>query len=209
MAYTIKDAGARINFFYALFRPFVVYLIPNVSTNIHKKQPFVRFHKFHAFTLIELIVTLTIAGILAAISLPSIGRFVQSNRLVSVANNFAGALSLARSEALKRVTRAGICPSTTGAACVGTSWASGWIVFIDVDGNSAWTASDFVIRAYEPVSAEMTINGSTSLIIYDSQGRVPTNGVGTYVVCSPRIGQNRTIELNTSGRFRSTQGTCS
>ena len=188
--------------------PFICQKYPNVIPNVGKKKPFIGFKRLHAFTLIELVITLSIAAILATIAIPAVGRFILSNRLVSIANNFAGTLSVARSEALKRATNAGICPSSTGAACVGTSWASGWIIFIDIDGNAAWTASDVVIRAYEPVTADMTINGSASLIVFNSQGRVPTNGVGTYVVCNTRLGQNRTIEVNANGRFRATQGTC-
>lgn len=190
------------------YKPFVCQKYPFIIPNICLNRPIVCFKRIRAFTLVELVVTLTIAAILATIALPAVGRFVQSNRLASIANNFVGTLSLARSEALKRATNAGVCPSNTGTSCVGTSWASGWIVFVDIDGNAAWTASDVVLRAYEPVTAETTINGSTSLILYDSQGRVPTNGIGSYVVCNTRLGQNRTIEVNASGRFRATQGTC-
>lgn len=203
------NGGASNASFCARYLPFIGNILPIVLASVGYKIPIVWSSTIRAFTLVELVITLTIVGVLAAITLPSIGRFVQSNRLVSVTNNFAGTLSLARSEALKRATGAGVCPSITGTACVGTNWATGWIVFIDVDGNSAWTASDLVIRVYEPVTADVSINGSSSLIVYDSQGRVPTNGVGAYVVCNTRLGQNRTIELNTSGRFRSTQGACS
>lgn len=188
--------------------PFVRQIHPSIIPNICLNYPIVGFKRVRAFTLVELVITLTIAAILATIALPAVGRFIHSNRLASIANNFVGTLSLARSEALKRATNAGVCPSNTGTACVGTSWASGWIVFVDVDGNSAWTASDVVLRAYEPVTADTTINGSTSLIVYDSQGRVPTNGIGSYVVCNTKLGQNRTVEVNSSGRFRATQGTC-
>jgi len=54
------------------------------------------------FTLIELLVTLTVAAILLAVAVPSFHNMMLNSRLSTSANAVANALSLARSEAVKR-----------------------------------------------------------------------------------------------------------
>ena len=59
-------------------------------------------HRTAGFTLIELLVTLTVAAILLAVAVPSFQNMMLSSRLSTSANAVANALSLARSEAVKR-----------------------------------------------------------------------------------------------------------
>lgn len=54
------------------------------------------------FTLVELLITLVIAGLLLALAVPSFRNVMLSNRLNTSANAVVNALSLARSEAVKR-----------------------------------------------------------------------------------------------------------
>lgn len=54
------------------------------------------------FTLIELMVTIAVAAILLAVAVPSFRHLIISNRLTTAANNVVTAVTLARSEAIKR-----------------------------------------------------------------------------------------------------------
>jgi len=54
------------------------------------------------FTLIELMITLTIAVILIAIAIPSFNYMTVSNKLTTTANDLVTALGVSRSEAIKR-----------------------------------------------------------------------------------------------------------
>jgi type IV fimbrial biogenesis protein FimT len=54
------------------------------------------------FTLVELLVTLVVAGLLVAVAVPSFNRLMVSSRLTSFANELVSRLTLARSEAVKR-----------------------------------------------------------------------------------------------------------
>ena len=54
------------------------------------------------FTLIELMVTLAVLAILAAVGIPSFQRLAAENRVSSQANSTQAALQFARAEALKR-----------------------------------------------------------------------------------------------------------
>lgn len=98
--------------------------IPNVGAL--RTQP--------GFTLIELMVTLSVLGILLAIAVPNYITFVQNARLTAQANDFVTALNYARSEAIKRGVRTTVCSRATNSSCAGsTTWDTGWLVFVDCD----------------------------------------------------------------------------
>jgi len=54
------------------------------------------------FTLIELMVTLSVAAILMAIAIPNIRNFLSNNRLSSGVNDLLHSIQVARTEAIKR-----------------------------------------------------------------------------------------------------------
>src|SRR5690348_181535 len=80
------------------------------------------------FSLIELLIVLSIGGILLAIAAPAYRSFVQNTRLTTQANTLVYALNLARSSAIKLDTTVEVCASTDGASCNGANWNGGWIV---------------------------------------------------------------------------------
>ena len=85
-------------------------------------------------TLLELMVVVAIAGILAVVALPSFQTAIKNNTVGSYRDAFATAVKIARSEAINTQSFVTICPSNNQAGCSG-NWANGWIVFADADGS--------------------------------------------------------------------------
>ena len=100
------------------------------------------------YTLVELIVVSTIVGILLAVGVPSFRYVTSGNRVSSEINGLLGDLQFARAEAIKRGTTVSICASTDGATCIttGTSWKTGWLVFVDGGTNGTVDAGDTLLR---------------------------------------------------------------
>ncbi len=91
------------------------------TTNLNRLSP--QNNRSRAgFTLIELLVTMAIFGIGISIAVPNYKSMVSGNRIVAQINNFKGAMSFARSEAIKRGTAVSVVPIT------GADWAQGWII---------------------------------------------------------------------------------
>src|SRR5580698_6945580 len=82
------------------------------------------------FTMIELMVTVTLVVILGAIAIPSFTYVTNANRVASQINGLLGDIQYARAEAIKEGLSVGICASTDGATCSNNAtWTYGWIVF--------------------------------------------------------------------------------
>lgn len=130
------------------------------------------------FTLIELVVTVTVIGVLAAIAMPNMTALINGSRLTSEASELASALQLARAEAVRRNARVTICPSTNGTACTpSTDWAR-WIII----GRDNAAGADDVIRD-STANASLQISGPAAGIAFKPSGLIDAQQAVT--VCMP------------------------
>ena len=89
--------------------------------------------KIKAFTLLELLISMSILIVLLLIITPSIKDFVQKNIAEAKVYQIVAALQFARSEAINRGQKVTFCKSSDGASCSG-NWISGQIV-LDADSK--------------------------------------------------------------------------
>lgn len=157
-------------------------------------------------TLIELLVTISIAAILMAIAVPGFQDFFRRNRLDSAASDFMATLNYARSEAIRRGVLVSVCKSSNGTSCSG-DWQQGWIVFTNPNNDdSVDTGSDEILRVHETLPNGITMNANTNFttrITYRSDGRITNTVGGTFFFC-PASGTTdaRQIVVNGAGRAR-------
>ena len=90
------------------------------------------------FTLTELTVTLSILGIMTAISVPSYFSWLPRHRLQTSVRQIYDDMNLAKIRAVKDNTYARITFSTANDT---------YTVFLDRDGSSSWTTGDTMIKA--------------------------------------------------------------
>jgi type IV fimbrial biogenesis protein FimT len=102
----------------------------------------------HGFTIIELVVVMSIVGILMAIGVPSFKYVTTANRVSSEVNGLLGDLQLARAEAIKEGQTVTVCASSDGATCSAgaTDWTIGWIVFSDSNASQTVNGNDVILR---------------------------------------------------------------
>jgi type IV fimbrial biogenesis protein FimT len=98
-------------------------------------------HRSHGFTLMELMVVLALAGVILALGAPAFNDFRANNRLTGVANDFIGAIQVARTEAIKRQVNTAVCPSDNGTSCSTGGLFRGWIAFVDDNNNCRRTTT--------------------------------------------------------------------
>ncbi|MFL0804604.1 MAG: GspH/FimT family pseudopilin [Agarilytica sp.] len=103
------------------------------------------------YTLVELILTVTIAAILLAIATPNFRDYLLQRKISSELRNLKLDLAQARSDAITRNTYVGICSSDDAAGCMGgADWSEGWILFED-NGEGAGTPRDGVRNGSETI----------------------------------------------------------
>jgi type IV fimbrial biogenesis protein FimT len=149
------------------------------------------------FTIIELMVSLVVLGILVTVAIPSFNDLVLSTRIKSAASDLYGALSLARSEAIKRNANVTVGPLTGGA-----EWANGWQVKV---GATVLATHGAVtnLRVDCP-----TGTACTQSLTYSRNGRLSSGTVTLSVDLisppTPRRVPMRCVTIDVSGRVNVT-----
>jgi type IV fimbrial biogenesis protein FimT len=168
-----------------------------------------RMRKAAAFTLVEMLVGLAIFAALVVVALPSYSAWIADAELRDEVAALVGALTLARSEALKENQRVDLCPSADGTTCaVNGRWEAGWIMFADDDHNGERDPGERIIRVSPPARPGITVRGNRPVrdyVSYTGAGHTRmANGalqMGTLVVC--RRGQEEVdVVLANGGRVR-------
>lgn len=159
------------------------------------------------FTLVELMLTLTVVGILLAVAAPSYRSFVQGNRAAAQANATLRALTYARTEAVKRAGVVTICQSGNQSSCGGT-WADGWIVFSDVDQDGALDTADTLLQVGTGLAGGSTLAAGTGFIRYAASGAAMDTTQFTLTPADCKGDMQRLIAVTGSGQATIQKTTC-
>ncbi|WP_419535090.1 GspH/FimT family pseudopilin [Endozoicomonas sp.] len=163
-------------------------------------------------SLIELLVSLSVAAILIAVSAPSMKALIVNNRIDNVTDEVYGSLMLARSEAIKRQRTVSLCSTVDDLTCDenNAGWHHGWLIFTDESDDGLLNDSDQLIRRVAEQSDLISIvwNRGYSLR-FNSRGQ--TTQAGTFQICDQENNSDsKAIVISMTGRLRTEeQGSCS
>jgi type IV fimbrial biogenesis protein FimT len=159
--------------------------------------------KHSGFTIIELLAVVAMLGILMAFGLPTMGTYVKNERLTTQINALVGHLAYARSEAVLRSQQVALCASVDMVDCSGSDWAAGWILYVDADGDSAFSGGEEILRVKQPLSSGNTLSSTfAGSFIYDKRG-FSAAGTGTFSLCDDRgVAKMKSISISNTGRVR-------
>ncbi len=171
--------------------------------------------KSDGFSLIELVIAVTVLATLMTLAIPAYRSFVLNNQRAAAVTDLMTSLQYARSEAISRGQMVGLChtstPMAANACGGGTGWENGWIVFIysgDANNNDLVEAGEIatVLRVREALPQGVTLRGSANAVarvVFQPSGTTlqePSDGVLTYCDVRGFGSQARRILINPLGR---------
>ena len=171
------------------------------------------------FTLIELMVALTVLAVLLSLAAPSFANLVANNRVATETNELMGTFNLARMEAVRRAQ------AVTVRSADSNDYAKGWNVFPDLnlDGAPASpvTSSDgtilLVVGAFRGTATIARVARSNGIapftystktandrvyLTFDSRGGIGSTNAAFFRICdaSHTSVKGRIVQVNLVGK---------
>ncbi len=154
------------------------------------------------FTLVELLITIAIVAILASLATPSYREFVAGQRIKTASFDIMSALTLARSEAIKRAAQVTVTPT-------GGAWTNGWSVMAPdgttLNQQSALSGLSIICKSGSPSA---TVTCPAGGLAYAGNGRLSA-ATPSFEISSTSSTAVRCISIDLSGRPNSKVGACS
>ncbi|PKO31731.1 MAG: general secretion pathway protein GspH [Betaproteobacteria bacterium HGW-Betaproteobacteria-9] len=125
------------------------------------------------FTLVELLVTLSVLAVLLSLAVPSFSETLRGWRRDSATRAFTTHLQLARTQAIKASRKVIMCPSSDGESCTAdsTEWKNGWLVYVDLDNDGAIdTGEEIAVRTALSGVASMSGTDAVEELIFLPSG---------------------------------------
>lgn len=163
-----------------------------------------RTHQTSGYSLLELLTSLTLLGMLAVIGTPALSIWLDSQRLHSLQIDLLHATNKARYLAMSSQQRVTLCPLSEQGNCR-PNWSESISTFIDRNGNRRLDpGEDVVSRLYIHDSISLYWRGMLpkNSIHFSNQG-VTFVSNGTMSLCSEKVGaKTGTMTISRQGRVK-------
>ncbi|RTE64374.1 prepilin-type N-terminal cleavage/methylation domain-containing protein [Amphritea opalescens] len=153
------------------------------------------------FTLMELMVTLSVLLILMTVGMPSLSNYLHSQRLNTATQLLKDSYNQARFEAVTRKKAVTLCPLDASTGGCGNSWGAGILVYIDENGDGAFVAADDLRlrQADFPDGVAVAIPSRTQVRI---SAAGTTTDTGTFTISVSGSTNQKSLVISSAGRIR-------
>jgi type IV fimbrial biogenesis protein FimT len=138
------------------------------------------------FTLLELMFTIAVLGVLLGLAVPNFRDFLRNARLTSVSNDLLVDINVARTEAIKRRAVVTLCssansqeevPANLTCRAIAATTFDGWFAFVDTDGDGVHDPGEDVLRQHGPLPDGVTSKSDMGFVSYADTGFARAIGV--------------------------------
>ncbi len=160
------------------------------------------------FTLIELMITLSVMAIVATVGVPSFMSIIASNRVTAASNGMVTALNLAKSDAIRSGQNSVLCKSKDAATCdAKLNWSDGWLLFNDTNGDQKKDTDERIIRSHAATDPSLSfIFRGGDFVEFRPNGS--TNESGRFCFRNTYKDNNsRVVRITHAGRIRTEAAT--
>lgn len=149
----------------------------------------------HGFTLVELMIAITVIGLLLVLAMPGYRAWIQNTQIRTAAESIQNGMQRARAEAVRRNTRVAFIldPATTGSSWQVVVVTGGEVV----EARAAGEGSANVSRTVQP--------GGATTVTFGSLGTVVTNSPASASLASVEL-DSTVLDATESRELRVTIG---
>ncbi len=169
------------------------------------------------FTLIEMMVVISIVAILLALAVPAFNALMASSRMESRTQALLSSVQFARSEAIRSNGNVYVCALNSKTnldvqGCQGkakkgdTSWSEGVLLFADQPGGTAAGYNSGERRRHVIFTGQPEVSSALDKFMLTPEGRPPTGVSPSWVVRDAPSGQCASIIVLANGRPRLCKG---
>ncbi len=139
------------------------------------------------FSLLELMITITVMAILLAIAVPSLRDVIHRNEVSSASNALLASVSYARAEAITRGQLVSMCPGDESGCTSGSKvFDQGWIVYTYPAGaasaNKPYASGTSILLRTTAARTGVSIQSRTGTVIsFGLQGQLEPSGTAPLV----------------------------
>ncbi|HET9835963.1 MAG TPA: GspH/FimT family pseudopilin [Rhodanobacteraceae bacterium] len=155
-------------------------------------------------TLIELLIVLSIAAILAMIGMPALGSMLARSHRQSVEGALQASLMHAREAAITRHMPVIVCPSPDHHTCASwDDWQDGWLIAADADRDREPDAGA-PLAVFDAMPAQMRVLSSSGRprIVFHPDGSAAGTNAQLTVCHLGDAGEGLAVVVANSGRVR-------
>ncbi len=154
---------------------------------------------YSGFTLVELLVALTILAIMMLFAVPAFNDFTQQRRMTTNVNTIIAAVNYARSEATRRGGL--VTVQANDAADANNEWGPGFCVTLNDPGDCAAPLQVFTLNGTPTFDATDTLD-SVDGFSYNGRGLKQDGFAGTLRLCGADASDDpgRVVNINAIGR---------
>ncbi|MCJ8320658.1 MAG: GspH/FimT family pseudopilin [Colwellia sp.] len=163
-----------------------------------QKKAFIKVVK--GFTLIELMVGVSMIGIISAIALPNLGEFLIKMRVDNEISELQRLILTTRNTAVNMGLTTTMCPLNQSNACR-VNWAGPVTVFIDLNNNEQLDAGETVVKVKAAIQQNDDLQYTNDeAVTFQATGLLSTTN-GDFIYCpEDETDFNRGITISASGR---------
>ncbi|MFC0678908.1 GspH/FimT family protein [Lysobacter korlensis] len=162
------------------------------------------------FTLLELLAVLAVSAVLLTIALPAWNAAMAKGR----ASAARAALTSTVLDSVRYSALAGVevvaCPSSPTGGCADTwDWTSGWIAFVDTDGNRTRETTEKVVHSEAALEGGIRLrstSGRRRIVFQPNGGNAGSNVTFTFCHADRAI-EATALVMSNAGRIRAAPAT--
>ncbi len=157
------------------------------------------------FTLIEVLITLSLIALLFGIAISDIKGFVSNSEITRARDEISYAIQRTRNEAISRNENVILCKSENFAKCANNGdYEQGWIIFVDNDKDKKVDSGEEILHTYNTDYNQVSIVGNSNF--KNRMTFLPTGdstSFGRLVICNKkRLKTSEVIFINATGKPR-------